>query len=165
MTTNIAILGFGEDCSQDLVRISYETGALIAQRDWTLITGGTGGVFQSARQGALDHQGVALAMTETEHRSVITHATAVLPVSATSLKRTLLVESADAAILIGGWVGTLDLAVQLISQKKMVVAIQGTGGVANEYAGCCLIKPNGGYMEVAQTPEAAIHRIQTSMSQ
>lgn len=118
MTKNVAILGFGGDCSNDLVQVSYETGTLIAQRGWILITGGAAGVFESSRQGALDKQGVALAVTEAQHKNAIQHATAILPVSATSLKRTLLVESADAAIIIGGWVGTLDLAVQLVNQKK-----------------------------------------------
>lgn len=157
---NIAILGLDKDCPANLINLGYEAGQLLAKRGWITMTGGVGGVFEAARKGALDAGGLSLAVTEAANKGNIQHYSALLPVSSTSLKRLLVVESADAAILIGGWMGTLDLMVQMASQKKPVFAISGTGGVADVFGGKSLIPPNGPVVILVESIEQALWQLQ-----
>lgn len=64
--------------------------------------------------------------------------------------------SADAIILIGGGVGTLIEASVAYQKAKPLIAVKGSGGIADKYAGRYLDDRKLTRIEGAKTPEQAV---------
>jgi uncharacterized protein (TIGR00725 family) len=68
----------------------------------------------------------------------------------------LVVNSADAVIIVGGGAGTLTEAAAAYGKGKTLIAVKGTGGVADEWAGRYFDDRKTLRVSSAETPDKAV---------
>ena len=134
--TQILVIGYNSDaCTKKVYDIAYKVGKGVAKRGAILVTGGLGGVMEAACKGASDAGGVALGIIPYDEFSKANKYCNVIVCSGVGYARNFITAySADGTIIIGGGIGTLIEAV-VYMKKKPVVALAGSGGIADRYAG------------------------------
>jgi len=132
----ILVIGYNSDaCTRKAYRIAYEVGKEVARQGAILVTGGLGGVMEAACKGACDHGGIAVGIIPFDEFSKANKYCNVIVCSGMGYARNFItVYSADGAVIVGGGVGTLIEASIVYMKKKHVVAIAGSGGIADRYA-------------------------------
>ena len=135
--TQIAVIGYNEDwCTDNAKNIAYEVGKEIALSGSVLICGGLGGVMESACRGAKDHEGTTIGiLPQGDFESANPFCDIVFPTGFGLSRDFIVATSVDGIIIVGGGVGTLIETSVGYMLKKMVVAISGSGGIADEYGG------------------------------
>jgi len=133
----ILVIGYNSDaCTRKAYDIAYKVGKEVAKRGAILVTGGLGGVMEAACKGASDIDGIALGIIPFDEFSNANKYCNVIICSGMGYARNFITAySADGAIIIGGGVGTLIEVGVIYMKKKPVVAIAGSGGIADRYAG------------------------------
>jgi len=134
--TQILVIGYNADaCTRKAYDIAYEVGKEVAKRGAILVTGGLGGVMEAACKGASDAGGIALGIIPFNDFSQANRYCNIIVCSGMGYARNFITAySADGAIIIGGGIGTLIEAGVAYMEKKPVVAIVGSGGIADHYA-------------------------------
>lgn len=133
----IAVVGYNKDrCTEQARNIAYEVGKEVARAGAVLVCGGLGGVMESACKGARENSGLTVGIIPQEEFSFANGFCDVVICTGIGFARDfILASSADGIIAIGGGVGTLiEMAVGYMT-KKVIVVIEGSGGVADTYAG------------------------------
>lgn len=132
----ILVIGYNSDaCTKKAYNIAYNVGKEVAKRGAILVTGGLGGVMEASCKGASDSGGVALGIIPSDEFSKANKYCNVIVCSGIGYARNFITAySSDGAIIIGGGVGTLIEAGVAYMHKKPIVAIIGTGGIADHYA-------------------------------
>ena len=133
----IAVIGYDEDSCTDVARkIAYETGKEIAKAGSVLLSGGLGGVMLEACKGAKDHNGTTVGIIpQNEFYFANKYCDIVICSSIGFARNFIIASSADGIIIVGGGAGTLnELAIAYINKKK-IVALTESGGIAYQYAG------------------------------
>jgi len=133
----ILVIGYNSDaCTRKAYDIAYKVGKEVAKRGAILVTGGLGGVMEAACKGASDAGGVALGIIPFDEFSKANKYCNVIVCSGMGYARNFITAySADGAVIVGGGIGTLIEAGVAYMKKKPVVAIAGSGGIADRYAG------------------------------
>jgi len=116
--------------------MAYDVGCEIAKAGAILICGGLGGVMESACKGAKDNNGFTVGIIPQEDFSFANEFCDLVICTGIGFARDFITaNSADGIISVGGGVGTLiEMAVGYM-KKKVIVAIEGSGGVSDRYAG------------------------------
>jgi uncharacterized protein (TIGR00725 family) len=157
----IAVIGYNKDrCSEDAKKIAYDTGKEIARANAVLVCGGLGGVMESACRGAKENGGTTIGIIPQEEFSYANEFCDIVVCTGIGYARDFVVaSSADGIIAIGGGVGTLiEMGVGYMT-KKTIVAIAGSGGVADMYGGKYLDERNRVPIIVAKDAKAAVQVI------
>lgn len=133
----ILVIGYNSDaCTRKAVRLAYEAGREIAMQGATLVTGGLGGVMEAASKGASEAGGITLGIIPYDDFSKANRYCNIVVCSGMGYARNFITAySADGVLIIGGGVGTLIEAGVTYMKKKPIVAIKGSGGIADSYAG------------------------------
>jgi hypothetical protein len=133
----ILVVGYNSDsCTSKAYDIAYKVGKEIARQGAILVTGGLGGVMEAACRGASEAGGIALGIVPYDESSKANKYCNIVVCSGVGYARNFITAySADGAIIVGGGVGTLIEVGVVYMKKKPVVAILGSGGVADHYAG------------------------------
>ncbi len=157
----ILVIGYNSDaCNDEAYRIAYETGKLIAEHDAVLITGGLGGVMEAASRGAYEAGGITIGIIPYEERSKANPYCKIVICTGVGYARNYInAYSADGVIIIGGGIGTLIEAGVAYMKKKPIVAIKGSGGVADAYADKYLDDRSLVKIEAVDTPKEAVEFI------
>ena len=101
-----------------------------------MINGGLGGVMEAACKGASETGGLAVGIIPSEDPSQANeYCGVVIPSGLGFARNFLVVNSADAIIIVGGGAGTLTEAAAAYGKGKPLFAVKGTGGVADEWSG------------------------------
>src|ERR671913_67917 len=135
--TQIAVIGYNEDWCTDIAKnIAYQVGKEIALSGSVLICGGLGGVMEAACKGAKENEGLTIGiLPQGEFESANKFCDVVIPTGIGFSRNFIVATSVDGIIIVGGGVGTLiEISVGYML-KKMMVAISGSGGIADEYGG------------------------------
>jgi uncharacterized protein (TIGR00725 family) len=135
--TQIAVIGYNEDWCTDIAKnIAYEVGKEIALSGSVLICGGLGGVMEAACKGAKENEGLTIGiLPQGEFESANKFCDVVIPTGIGFSRNFIVATSVDGIIVIGGGVGTLiEISVGYML-KKMMIAMSGSGGIADEYGG------------------------------
>jgi uncharacterized protein (TIGR00725 family) len=135
--SQIAVIGYNEDWCTDIAKnISYEVGKEIALSGSVLICGGLGGVMESACKGAKDNQGLTIGiLPQGDFDSANKFCDVVIPTGIGFSRNFIVATSVDGIIIVGGGVGTLiEISVGYMLKKRMI-AMTGSGGIADEYGG------------------------------
>jgi uncharacterized protein (TIGR00725 family) len=154
----IAVIGYNKDRSTDQSRnIAFEVGVEIARSGSVLICGGLGGVMESACMGAKEYNGVTVGIIPQEEFSFANEFCDIVICTGIGFARDFIVAtSCDGIIAIGGGVGTLiELGVGYMI-KKIMVAVSGSGGVAEMYGGKFLDERNRVPIIVAKDAYSAV---------
>jgi uncharacterized protein (TIGR00725 family) len=157
----IAVIGYNKDRCSDVARdVAYSVGKEIALAGAVLVCGGLGGVMESACRGAKENGGTAIGIIPQEEFSYANEYCDIVICTGIGYARDFVVaSSADGIIAVGGGVGTLiEMGVGYMT-KKTIVAMAGSGGVADMYGGKYLDERNRVPIIVAKDAKAAVKAI------
>ncbi|GIU71648.1 MAG: TIGR00725 family protein [Candidatus Nitrosocaldaceae archaeon] len=157
----ILVIGYNSDaCTEKAYAIAYETGKLIAESNAVLITGGLGGVMEAASKGAYDANGLTIGIIPYDDASKANpYCKIVISTGLGYARNYINAYSADGVIIIGGGVGTLIEAGVAYMKKKPIIAIRGSGGIADAYTDKYLDDRNFVKIEGVDTPKEAVDLI------
>jgi uncharacterized protein (TIGR00725 family) len=156
----IAVIGYNKDCTEGAKKAAYEVGREVAMAGAVLVCGGLGGVMESACRGAKENGGTTVGIIPQEEFSYANQYCDVVVCTGIGYARDFIVaSSADGIIAVGGGVGTLiELGVGYMA-KKVIVAMAGSGGVADMYGGKFLDERNRVPVTVAKDAKTAVDAI------
>jgi uncharacterized protein (TIGR00725 family) len=157
----IAVVGYNIDRCSDVARkVAYETGKEIALAGAILVCGGLGGVMESACKGAKENGGTTVGIIPQEEFRYANDFCDIVVCTGIGYARDFVVaSSADGIIAVGGGVGTLiEIGVGYM-MKKTIVAIAGSGGVADVYGGKYLDERNRVPIIAAKNARSAVETI------
>jgi uncharacterized protein (TIGR00725 family) len=157
----IAVIGYNKDsCTEIASKMGYEVGKEIARAGAVLICGGLGGVMESACKGAKERGGTTVGIIPQEEFSYANEYCDIVVCTGMGYARDFIVaSSADGIIAVGGGVGTLiELGVGYMTKKTMV-AIGGSGGIADIYGGKFLDERSRVPIIVAKDAKTAVEVI------
>lgn len=119
----VAVIGPGDDATDQEAEIARQVGSLLAARDAIVVCGGLAGVMAAACQGAADRYGLTVGLLPGRDRAMGNrHLSVVLPTGMGELRNGLVVGVCDAVISIGGSWGTLsEIALAVRSGKPTIV--------------------------------------------
>ena len=119
----VAVIG-GAEASNKHLAIAEEVGALIAKRDAILVTGGMGGIMNSASKGAKEANGLVIGVLPTLERESANPYVDIPIVTGLSHARNLIIaRTCDCAIAINGKYGTLSEIAYCLMYNVPVVGI------------------------------------------
>jgi len=153
----IAVIGYNNECTDIASKLAYDVGRSVAAAGAVLVCGGLGGVMESACRGAKENGGTTLGIIPQEEFSYANRYCDIVVCTGIGFARDFIVgSSADGIIAIGGGVGTLiEMSVGYMA-KKTVVAISGSGGVAEIYGGKYLDERNRVQIQTAPDADTAV---------
>ncbi|HLC65168.1 MAG TPA: hypothetical protein VJI46_03535 [Candidatus Nanoarchaeia archaeon] len=134
----VAVIGAGRDCKEQILRKSLEIGKEIARRKWELLMGGCRGYPHEAAKGAFSGGGKVLAFSpavdQDEHikkyNFPLDSFTTICYTGLGIPRRNYpLVSEADAVIMIGGQIGSLNEFTIAFHLQKRIGVLAGSGGV------------------------------------
>lgn len=150
--------------SEKALTYAYETGRLIAERGYLLLTGGLGGVMEQASKGASDADGLVMGVLPgSKKEDANPYCNIIIPTGVGWSRERININTADGIILIGGHIGT-DLEGRIAAGSRTpAVAITGTEGVSDRLADT---KPysSGTTIYAAKTPEEALSVLEKLMN-
>lgn len=144
---------------QSVYEDAEQVGYLLARGGAVVVTGGKGGVMESAVRGARKAGGITVGVIKGTQRFQSNSCTDVEVLSgmtADGFDELLLVTMCDALIMVGGGAGTLEEAVIAYRNNKPVIALEGTGGWADRVRGTYLDEREMITIESAASPEKAV---------
>ena len=123
-------------CTEAAYEAAYKVGKAIAKSGAVLVDGGLGGVMEAACKGATEEGGLAIGIIPSEDATQANkYCDVVIPSGFGFARNFLVVNSADAIIIVGGGAGTLTEAAAAYGKGKPLIAVKGTGGVADRWVG------------------------------
>jgi len=119
----VAVVGPGEEATDEEIDIAKQVGSLLAERGVVLVCGGLGGVMAAACQGASEVGGLTIGLLPGRDRGAANpYLSVALPTGIGELRNGLVVRVSDAVIAIGGSWGTLsEIALARRTRKRTVV--------------------------------------------
>jgi uncharacterized protein (TIGR00725 family) len=131
----VLVVGFGKDhCTKTAYEAAYQVGLELAKCGVTLITGGLGGVMEAASHGSSDGGGLVIGIIPQDDKKLANVYCDVVIATGLGFARDFVTAySADAVIVIGGGVGSLIEISAAYQNRIPVVAVKGTGGVADRF--------------------------------
>jgi uncharacterized protein (TIGR00725 family) len=155
----IAVIGSSGKISSYVEKTAELAGREVARAGAILITGGRDGVMEAASRGAQQEGGLTVGILGD---STLEYANPHLEVAITTgigyARNFINICSSDAVISISGAGGTLSELGFAIALDKLIVLIEGTGGVTDILAQALSVIGNSKILAV-KTAEAAVERI------
>jgi uncharacterized protein (TIGR00725 family) len=154
----ISVVGYNHDsCTKSAYDTAYQLGRSIAAKEAVVVCGGLGGVMEAACKGAHDEGGMSLGIVPSvDSREANKYVDIVVSTGLGHARNFLVSYSGDAVVVVGGGAGTLIEAAAAYQVGKPVVAIRGSGGVADEIAGKHLDSRKTSRIFEAADPEEAV---------
>lgn len=119
----IAVIG-GAEADEEYLELAEEVGALIAQRNAILVTGGMGGIMAAASKGAHEAGGLVIGILPTlERESANTYVDIPIATGMHQARNFIIARSCDCAIAIDGKYGTLTEIAYCLMYNVPVVGI------------------------------------------
>lgn len=124
MALYISVIGVGAE-DEELNKLAYEVGRLIAKAGATLVCGGMFGIMDAAARGAREAGGVAVGILPGADRGGASkHLSVAIPTGMGEGRNVLVARAADALIAIGAGYGTLSEIGLALKMGKPVVALR-----------------------------------------
>ena len=144
--------------SPKVFEVAYQLGKLIAQNDAVLITGGKGGIMESASKGAKESGGTTVGVVQGNQRFTSNNFTDIEVISGMTAtgEETILILMCDGLIGIGGGAGTLQELSIAYRNQKPVVLISSQSGWSKSLAGKYLDSRKRIKFKSANSPEKAV---------
>lgn len=138
--TQLLVIGSAADhCTEEARRLAYEVGAEAARHDMVIISGGLGGTMEAACKGAKDNHGITVGIIpHDEMHHANPYCDVVIATGMGWARDFATAYSADAVIIIAGGAGALIETCVAYLKAKPVIAIEGSGGVADQVGGTYL---------------------------
>ncbi len=158
--TQVSVVGFNADSCTEVARsAAYRVGKAVAEQGGVVVCGGLGGVMEAACEGARDAGGLSVGIVPSAETAQANKYCDVVVATGLGKSRDFLVAySGDAVVVVGGGAGTLIEVAAAYQAGKPVVAVKGTGGVADHWAGRHLDDRKRGTVLEGASPEAAVKK-------
>jgi uncharacterized protein (TIGR00725 family) len=129
MVVHLSIIG-DAIAEPGLAEIAYDVGRLAAERGWTVISGGLGGVMEAASRGAQEAGGTTVGILPTyDAGTANAYVDVVIPTGLGHARNALVVAAGSAVIAVGGRYGTLSEIALALKLGKPVVGINTWPGI------------------------------------
>lgn len=123
-TVQLGIVGAGT-AGGNLPALARRVGVLAAERGWTVICGGMGGVMAAVSEGAAKAGGIVVGVLPGSTRKEGNpHLTVALPTNMGHARNAVIAQSADALIAVGGGYGTLSEIALGLKMGKPVISLE-----------------------------------------
>lgn len=163
----IAVIGRAQRGENDALPaatmdVAEAIGRLIAEGGAALITGGMTGVMEAASKGAKEAGGLVIGVLPgRDRRSANRYVDVAMPTGLGTARNIIDARGADAVIMIGGGVGTLNELTIAYAEGKPIVIVRGSGGWADRiepvlYDGHFLDDRHTVSIDFAETAEATV---------
>jgi uncharacterized protein (TIGR00725 family) len=154
----LLVIGSAEDhCTEEARRLAYRVGAEAAKRGAIVMTGGLGGVMEAACKGARDNRGITVGIIPQDNLHHANRLCDVVIATGMGWARDFVAaHSADAVVIVGGGAGALIEACAAYLKAKPVVAVQGSGGTADQIAGTFLDERKSVRIQPESDPSKAV---------
>ncbi|MCX7677692.1 MAG: TIGR00725 family protein [Spirochaetes bacterium] len=150
----VTIIG-SSDCG--FVHEAYALGKHIAQKGWVLVTGGRGGIMESASKGAREHGGIVVGILPfEEHRFANPYCDIVIPTGIGFARNLCNVLSGDVIVAMGGGAGTLSEIAYAWQFRRPVIACTFIEGWSKKLASE-QIDERGGKIIIANSLQEAVN--------
>lgn len=155
---HISVIGFDSKlCTETAYQAARKVGESVARKGGVVVTGGLGGVMEGANRGARESKGLSVGIIPSENPSDANeYCDVLIPTGLGFARNFLVVNSGDAVVIVGGGAGTLTEAAGAYGKGKIVIAVKGTGGVADEWADKYFDERRTVKVIGAQGPEEAV---------
>lgn len=131
MKTIIGVIGSDGKISEHAEKISENIGQEIARNGLVLLCGGRGGVMEAASKGARKGNGLVIGILPgLDKKESNPYLDVALTTGINNARNALVASCSDAVIVINGRIGTLSEIGLALCYDKPVIAVRGTGGVA-----------------------------------
>jgi len=137
----IGVIGAGE-CDEEIYRIAYRVGELVAEKGHVLVNGGLGGVMEASARGAKSKGGLVVAILPRKKDLCNEFADIMIATDMGHARNIIIVHSSDALISVGGGYGTISEIAIALKEGKKVASIEPPVVVKG--------------MKVVETPEEAV---------
>jgi len=156
----LVVIGSAADHSTDENRqFAYRVGAEAARHGAILLTGGLGGVMESACKGAKENHGITVGIIPQDETHFANEYCDVVVATGIGWARDFATAySADAIILISGGAGALIETCAGYLKGKPIIAIEGSGGTADRVKGTFLDERKDVVILSERNPERAVAR-------
>jgi len=141
----VGVIGSSE-CDDELYRIAYRVGELLAEKGCVVINGGLTGVMEASAKGAKSKGGVVVGVIPSAFKDDANpYVDIVIATNMGHARNMIIVNSSDAVIAVGGGYGTISEMSIALKEGKKVVAINPA------------VKLPG--LVVVETPEEAVEKV------
>ncbi len=132
----VAVIGYdGQLCTRSAYETARRLGQGIANAGLILVTGGLQGVMKAASEGAKSAGGRTVGIVPSDSLDEANeYCDTVVATGVGYLRNFFVVNSGDVVVIVGGGAGTLTEAAAAYLKRKPIIAIRGTGGVADQLA-------------------------------
>jgi hypothetical protein len=156
----LVVIGSAADhCTEEARLLAYRVGSEAARRGAVLLTGGLGGVMESACRGARENHGITVGIIPQDETHYANEYCDVVVATGIGWARDFATAySADAIILIGGGAGALIETCAGYLKGKPIIAIEGSGGTADRVKGTFLDERKDVMILSERDPEKAVAR-------
>ena len=136
----LLVVGSAADhCTEEARGLAYQVGAEAARQDAVVLTGGLGGVMEAACKGAKENHGITVGIVPQDEMHYANRYCDVVIATGMGWARDFITShSADAIVIVGGGAGALIEACAAYLKAKPIVAVEGSGGVADQVKGTFL---------------------------
>jgi uncharacterized protein (TIGR00725 family) len=157
---HVSVVGFNADsCTEVALLAAYQVGRAIAKEGAVVVCGGLGGVMEAACRGAREAGGTSVGIVPSSDSAQANEYCDVVVATGLGMSRDFLVAySGDAMVVVGGGAGTLIEVAAACQVAKPVVAVKGTGGVADAWAGKHIDERRTGMILEGSSPEDAVRK-------
>ncbi len=161
----ILVIGFnGNHCTKEAYELGYQVGREIARHKGIVVTGGLGGIMEAACKGAKEEGGITVGIVPQEDRSLAnSYADIVISTGLGYARDFVNAYTADAIIVVGGGAGTLVEVSAAYLKAKPIIALVGSGGVADKVAGTYLDDRKAVKVESGHSPKEAVEKALSSI--
>ncbi len=142
---------------------AYQIGKIIASRGWVLVSGGRGGIMESASKGAREEGGIVVGILPfDDHHHANSYCDIVIPTGIGFARNLPNVLAGDVVVAMGGGAGTLTEIAYAWQFKRPLIACTFMKGWSERIAGTPL-DDRGGKIFEATTVEEAIRLLDEVM--
>ncbi len=153
---NKQVVVIGASDTKENLQESYTIGKFIAQKEYTLITGGRGGIMEAASRGAFENQGTVIGILPGDDFSgANSFCTVVIPTGIGFARNVINVISADIIVAIGGKSGTLSELTYAWQFRKPILCCTFAHGWSSEFPGTKIDDRKGSEILTAATVDQA----------
>jgi uncharacterized protein (TIGR00725 family) len=154
----ISVVGSdGDSCTYAASRAAYRVGRAIAKEGATVVCGGLGGVMEAASRGALEAGGHSVGIVPSaDSAQANRYCDFVIATGMGKSRNFVVAYSGDAMVVVGGGAGTLTEVAAAYQAGIPVVAVKGTGGVADAWGGRYIDKRRTRMVLRESNPEDAV---------
>jgi len=143
--------------SENSMKLAEEVGKEIAKKDCVLICGGLTGVMKASCKGNSEEKGTSVCVIPSNQKQDANEFCSIVIPSGIGFGRNfILVNSADAVILVEGQAGTYIEALASYIQEKPIISLEGSGGTADKIKNTFLDDTKAVKILSASTPKEAV---------